>query len=55
MLAQVVLPIERLLNTAEGKEFAVETIAKYSKANMPGKNSLELILGLKDKLQGFTL
>ena len=55
MLAQVVLPIERLLNTVDGKEFAVETVAKHSKANMPGKNSLELILGLKDELQDFTL
>ena len=55
MIAQVVLPIERLLNTVEGKDFAVETVAKYSKANMPGKSSLELILELKDELQGFTL
>ena len=55
MIAQIVLPIERLLNTVDGKEFAVETVAKYSKANMPGKSSLELILGLKDELQGFTL
>ena len=55
MLAQIVLPIERLLNTVDGKVFAVETVAKYSKANMPGKSSLELILGLKDELQDFTL
>ena len=47
--------IAMLLNTVDGKEFAVETIAKYSKANMPGKSSLELILGLKDELQDFTL